>query len=74
MARPRDYQPLDPPLTPEELKRFREHLSKLSPHHVSIEFQRVYIDCRMYGTALPSPRAIQQLVQIYRQLWKWRER
>jgi hypothetical protein len=73
MARRPDLNPNEAPLTPAELKNFREHLAKLSPHHVSIEYQRVYMDCRMFGKELPSPKAIQQLVQIYKQLWKWRE-
>jgi hypothetical protein len=60
-------------MTAQELKHFREHLAKLSAHHVSIEYQRVYMDCRMFGSRLPPARAIQELVQIYKQLWRWRK-
>jgi hypothetical protein len=60
-------------MTPQELKRFCERLAQLTSHHVSIEYQRVYMDCRMYGSHLPPARAIQQLVQIYKQLWRWRK-
>jgi hypothetical protein len=59
-------------MTPGELKRFADHLATLTPHHVSIEYQRVYMSCRMFGQSLPPPASVQQLVQIYKQLWKWR--
>jgi hypothetical protein len=74
MARARDSQPPERPMTPQELEEFRESLARLSPHHVSIEYQRVYMECRMFGTTLPPARAIQQLVQIWKQLWKWENR
>jgi hypothetical protein len=72
MARRPDSKLPDKPLSPEELDRFREQLSRLTPHHVNIEYQRVYRECRMFGTELPPASAIQQLVQIYKQLWRWR--
>jgi len=67
-----DFEPPDKPLSAEELKQYAASLAKLSPHHVQIEYQRVYMECRMFGTVLPSAKAIQQLVQIWKQLWKWR--
>jgi hypothetical protein len=73
MGRPPDKTPPVPPMTPAELKSYRDHLAKLSPHHVSIEYQRVYMDCRMFGSHLPPARAIQELVQIHKQLWRWRK-
>jgi hypothetical protein len=72
MGRPADKLPPDHPMGIEELNDLRRRLSQLSPHHVSIEYQKAYMDCRMFGNALPPARAIQELVQIYKQLWKWR--
>ena len=72
VARRPDFTPPDRPLSTDELKRYAYGLAKLSPHHVQIEYQRVYMECRMFGTALPPARAVQQLVQIWKQLWKWR--
>ncbi len=74
MARRPDTTAPDRPMTVEELKRFRDRLAQLTPHHVSIEYQRVYMECRMFGEALPPAAAVQQLVQVYKQLWKWRRR
>jgi hypothetical protein len=71
MAKRPGFEPPKHPMTTSELKRFQERLATLTPHHVSIEYQSVYMDCRMYGSALPPPAAIQKLVQIYKQLWKW---
>jgi hypothetical protein len=72
VARRPDFTPPDKPFSAEELKRYAETLAKLTPHHVSIEYQRLYMECRMFGTTLPPAKAIQQLVQIWKQLWKWR--
>jgi hypothetical protein len=37
------------------------------------EFYEVaYRDCRLVNDHLPSPRQIQTLVQVWKQLWKWR--
>jgi hypothetical protein len=72
MDRLPDDLPPPPPLTEAELEDLRQHLSKLSPHHVRIEYQKVYMECRMFGDKLPPPSAVQKLVQIYKQLWKWR--
>jgi hypothetical protein len=74
MARRIDMKPPDRPLSAQELKQFREHLAKLTPHHVSIEYQRIYMECRMFGSTPPPPAAVQQLVQVYKQLWKWRRK
>jgi hypothetical protein len=72
MARLPDDLPPQPPLTEAELEDLREHLSKLTPHHVSIEYQMAYMECRMFVSSLPPPAAVQRLVHIYKQLWKWR--
>jgi len=59
-------------LTAEELKQLRQNLAHLSPSHVQEFYQRAYEDCRMTYTRVPNPKAIQTLVQVWKQLWKWR--
>jgi hypothetical protein len=72
MARLPDDLPPPPPMTEADLEDLRQHLAKLTPHHVSIEYQKAYMECRMFGSSLPPTAAIQRLVQVYKQLWKWR--
>ena len=59
-------------LSPEELKQLRENLSRLSPSHVEDFYRTAYEDCRMVFNRVPNPKAIQTLVQVWKQLWKWR--
>jgi hypothetical protein len=59
-------------LTAAELKELNEHLSRLSPQHVQDFYQRAYEDCRIVYTRIPSPKAIQSLVQAWKLLRKWR--
>ena len=35
-------------------------------------YRRLHEECRLDGEKLPSPHAMQELVQAWRQLWKWR--
>ena len=59
-------------LSDEELKQLRQNLSHLSPEGVRHFYERVFEDCRLVYKRLPSPRKIQTLVQVWKQLWKWR--
>ena len=59
-------------LTAEELKQLRENLSGLSPSHVEDFYRTAHEDCRMVFNRVPNPKAIQTLVQVWKQLWKWR--
>jgi hypothetical protein len=61
-------------MTPEELERLQREFAKLSEYSVQQEYKRAYEACRMEGERLPRPRAIQELVQIWKQLWRWRKR
>jgi hypothetical protein len=61
-------------LSAEELKELRHNLAHLSPSHVQDFYQLAHEDCRMIYTRLPSPKAIQTLVQVWKQLWMWRRR
>jgi hypothetical protein len=35
-------------------------------------YQRAFEDCRMIYARVASPQTIQTLVQVWKQLWKWR--
>lgn len=59
-------------LTREELKEMRRGLSRLSLEAARHAFQTAYARCRMVNDRVPSARSIQELVQVWKQLWKWR--
>jgi hypothetical protein len=59
-------------LSEEEIKQLRYNLAHLSPGSVREFYLRAYEDCRLAYERLPSPRKIQTLVQVWKQLWKWR--
>ena len=71
MARRQERGPSDA-LSEQDLKQLRENLSRLSPQGVRDSYDRAHEDCRLIYTRLPSPRKIQTLVQVWKQLWKWR--
>lgn len=59
-------------LSEEEVKQLRQSLAHLSPDGVRQFYERAFEDCRLVYNRLPSPRKIQTLVQVRKQLWKWR--
>jgi hypothetical protein len=59
-------------LNEKDLKELRHNLAHLSAAAVRGFCERAYQDCRMIYNRLPSPRQMQTLVQIWKQLWKWR--
>ena len=59
-------------LSEEELKQLRYNLAHLSTDGVRQFYERAYEECRLAYDRLPSPRMMQTLVQVWRQLWKWR--
>jgi hypothetical protein len=59
-------------LSVEELKQLRHNLAHLSPQGVRDFYQRAFEDCRLIYNRLPSPRRMQTLVQVWKQLGKWR--
>jgi len=59
-------------LSEENLKELRHNLAHLSLHSVREFYETAYRDCRLVYDHLPSPRQIQTLVQVWKQLWKWR--
>jgi hypothetical protein len=59
-------------LNEKDLKELRHNLAHLSAAAVRDFYERAYQHCRMVYNRLPSPRQMQTLVQIWKQLWKWR--
>lgn len=59
-------------LSAQELKEMRQGLSRLSIDAVQHAYNTAYARCRMVNDRVPSPRSIQELVQVWKQLWKWR--
>jgi hypothetical protein len=59
-------------LTEEELKQLRHNLAHLSPNGVREFYERAFEDCRLIYNRLPTPRKMQTLVQVWKQLWKWK--
>ena len=64
----------EPPemLSENDLKQLRHNLAHLSVTAVRDFYEQAYRDCRLVYTRLPSPKQIQTLVQVWKQLWKWR--
>lgn len=59
-------------LSEERLKELRHNLAHLSLPAVRDFYEKAYQDCRLIYSRVPSPRQIQTLVQVWKQLWKWR--
>jgi len=59
-------------LSEKDIKELRYNLAHLSVTAVRDFYERAYQDCRLVYDRLPSPRQMQTLVQVWKQLWKWR--
>jgi hypothetical protein len=70
MARRREFP--GPAMTEKELKDFRNKIALLAPSIVENEYRSVLEKVRM--RPLPPPRPVQELVSLWRQLWRWRRR
>ena len=55
-----------------DLAEMRRGLSHLSVDAVRHAYHTAYARCRMVNDRVPSARSIQELVQVWKQLWKWR--
>jgi len=60
------------PLTEDELQQLRQNLARLSEHRVRDLYDEAWEECRIKGQRIPPPKAVQQLVQAWRELWRWR--
>jgi hypothetical protein len=59
--------------TREDLKEITRNLSLLSEHGVREFYRRAYRECRIINShSFPAARAVQELVQAWKQLRKWR--
>lgn len=71
MAR-RHNPPDDEIMTPRDVEDLRSSLSRLSIDAVRHAYNTAYARCRMVNDRVPSARSMQELVQVWKQLWKWR--
>jgi hypothetical protein len=71
MARRQDKPPAEV-LTEKDLKDLRYNLAHLSVSAVRQAYERAYEDCRLIYSRVPTPKQMQILVQVWRQLWRWR--
>ena len=69
MARRPDREKADI-LSDKDLKELRHSLTLLTLGGVRDFYDRAYRDCRLIYTRIPSPRQIQTLVQVWKQLRK----
>ena len=75
MARRPDFGKREEFWTRDELKEINRNLSLLSEPSVRDVYQRAYRECLIVNShTLPSPRSVQELVQAWKQLRKWRKR
>ena len=73
MARRPDFGNHDEIWSREDLKRISENLAHLSEHAVREFYDRAYRECRIINSrTFPSARSVQELVQAWKQLRKWR--
>ena len=59
-------------LSEKDLQELRHNLAHLSVTAVRDFYEQAYRDCRLVYSRLPNPKQIQTLVQVWKQLWKWR--
>jgi PP-loop superfamily ATP-utilizing enzyme len=74
MARRPDIGKREHMWTREDLKEIVHNLSLLSEHGVREFYQRAYRECAIINShTFPPTRALQELVQAWKQLRKWRK-
>lgn len=61
-------------MTREELAKRRRGYSLLHDSMVKREYRRAWKDCARDGEDIPPPSTIQNLVQVWKVLWRWRRR
>jgi hypothetical protein len=59
-------------LSEKDLRDLRYSLAHLSVPAVRQYYEQAYQDCRLIYNRIPTPKQMQTLVQVWRQLWKWR--
>lgn len=71
MARRPNNRPVEV-LSDQDLKALRFNLAHLSVPAVREFYERACRDCRVIYSRIPTPKQMQTLVQVWKQLWKWR--
>lgn len=71
MARRPDREKADI-LSEKDLQELRHNLAHLSLGAVRDFYEQAYRDCGVIYSRIPSPRQMQTLVQVWKQLRKWR--
>jgi len=59
-------------MSPDEINQLRTSLSRISLSAARHAYHTAYARCRMVNDRVPSARSIQELVQVWKQLWKRR--
>lgn len=59
-------------MSSDDLKQLRTDLSRLSIDAVRQAYHTAHARCRMVNDRVPSAHSLQELVQVWKQLWKWR--
>ena len=72
--RGRDSEYQRQPLTKPELENLRRSLRDMEPLKITHIYQEAWHACRMAVHELPSPEAIQVMVQAWKELWRRRRR
>jgi hypothetical protein len=73
MARRPDFGKREEILSREHLKELGQNLAHLSEHAVLDFYQQAYRECRIINSqTFPTARAVQELVQAWKQLRKWK--
>jgi hypothetical protein len=72
MARRPDLRP-EEILSRDDLKALANNLAHLSLEGVRGFYERAYQECRITNRDFPPARALQELVQAWKQLRKWRK-
>jgi hypothetical protein len=68
MARRPDLRKLEV-MSREELQQMRESLARSGMEALRYAYNTAYARCRMVNGHAPSARSVQELVQVWRQLW-----
>ena len=73
MARRPDFSKREDVMNEKDLKALNESLARLSQPAILDFYQQAYRDCRIVNSStFPTARAVQELVQAWKQLRKWR--
>ena len=68
-----EYEGLKP-MDRDELDAFRKHLASLDPYPVLNVYREAWYGCRPGDAGLPNGRAVQELVQAWRELQRLQNR